>query len=192
MHMPIGWNGMSMPTEGCSVHVLNRTLSHIWWRLYLPTFLLSVWLLTLMYIDSLIVLARPWSSLPIILEFSGLVLCPVWVLCAWMDEGSLRCSCIFLQRSWMSPLCTPHHMQLVLENFTYATMWSSHVNMCTASNTYNHDRKAETLGKPRVTTSICSFYPLFLITLANYTVDWCPFTNYWENLVDSSIVSSAV
>ena len=64
--------------------VLNRTLSHIWWRLYLPTFLLSVGLLTLMYIDSLIVLARPWSSFPIMVKFSGLVLCPVWVLCAWM------------------------------------------------------------------------------------------------------------
>ena len=21
MHMPIGWNGLSMPTEGCSVHI---------------------------------------------------------------------------------------------------------------------------------------------------------------------------
>ena len=21
MHMPIGWNGLSMPTEGCSVHM---------------------------------------------------------------------------------------------------------------------------------------------------------------------------
>ena len=30
--------------------VLNRTLSYIWWGLYLPTFLLSVGLLTLMYI----------------------------------------------------------------------------------------------------------------------------------------------
>ena len=30
-----------------------------------PIFLFSVGLLTLMYIDSLIVLAMPWSSLPI-------------------------------------------------------------------------------------------------------------------------------
>ena len=40
MCMPVGWNGLSMPTEGCSVFmplviinlrsgVLNRTLSHI-------------------------------------------------------------------------------------------------------------------------------------------------------------------
>ena len=49
---------------------------------------ISVGLLTLMYIDSLIVLARPWSSLLIIVKFSELVLCPAWVLCAWMDEGS--------------------------------------------------------------------------------------------------------
>ena len=21
VHMPIGWNGLSMPTEGCSVHI---------------------------------------------------------------------------------------------------------------------------------------------------------------------------
>ena len=30
--------------------------------------------MTLIYIDSLIVLARPWSSLPIMLKFSGVVL----------------------------------------------------------------------------------------------------------------------
>ena len=72
--------------------VLHRTLSHIWWKLYLPTFLLSVGLLTLMNIDSFIVLARPWSSLPMILKLSGVVLCPVWVLCMWMGEGSLRFS----------------------------------------------------------------------------------------------------
>ena len=80
MHMHFGWNVLSMPTEGCSVcipiviinfkvRVLNRTLSHI--RLHLPTFLLSVGLLTLIYIDSFIVLARPWSSLPMMLTFSG-------------------------------------------------------------------------------------------------------------------------
>ena len=50
------------------VRDVNRTLSHIWWRLYLPTFLLSVWLLTLMCIDSLMALARPWSSLPIMIK----------------------------------------------------------------------------------------------------------------------------
>ena len=50
---------LSMPTDGCSVcmliifatfssGVLNRALSDIWWRLYLPTFFLSVGLLTFM------------------------------------------------------------------------------------------------------------------------------------------------
>ena len=71
--------------------VLYRTLSHIWQRLYLPTFLFSVGLLTLMNIDSLIVLARSWSSLLMMLKLSGVVLCPFWVLCTWMGEGSCRC-----------------------------------------------------------------------------------------------------
>ena len=103
MQMPIGWNVLSIPTKGCSVcmpiviinfkvRVLNRTLSHIRWRFCLPIFLFSVELLPLMYIDSLIVLARPWSSLPMMLKLSGVMLCPVWVLCAWMGEGSLSCS----------------------------------------------------------------------------------------------------
>ena len=58
----------------------------------LTHFLFSMGLLTLMYVDSLIVLASPWSSLPIMLKFSGMVLCPVWLLCTWMVEGSFRCS----------------------------------------------------------------------------------------------------
>ena len=104
MHMPKGWNELSMPTEGWLVcmpiviinfkvrGVKQDSHSHIWWRLYLPTFLMSVGLLTLMYIDSLIILAKPWSSFPMMLKFSGLVLCPAWVLCPWLGEGSLRCS----------------------------------------------------------------------------------------------------
>ena len=88
--------------------VLNGTLSHIWWRLYLPTFLLSVGLLTLMYIDSLIVLARPWYSLPIILKFQGWC-CVLSGCCVheWVRVPS-GAPCILLQRSWMSPLCTSH------------------------------------------------------------------------------------
>ena len=72
--------------------VLNRTQPHIWGRLYLPTFLLSVGLLTMIYIDSLIILTGPWSSLPIMFKLSGVVLCPVWVLYTWMDEDSFMCS----------------------------------------------------------------------------------------------------
>ena len=72
--------------------VLSRTLSNTWWRLCLPIFLFSAGLLILMYIDSFIILARPWSSLPMILKLSGVVLFPVRVLHAWMGEGSFRCS----------------------------------------------------------------------------------------------------
>ena len=35
----------------------------------------------LMYIDSLMVLTRPWSSSPMILKLLWLVLCPDWLLC---------------------------------------------------------------------------------------------------------------
>ena len=52
--------------------VLRSTLSHIWCKLNLPTFLLKLGLLTLMYIDSLIVLGVPWSSPAYYLE---VVLC---------------------------------------------------------------------------------------------------------------------
>ena len=50
--------------------MLNSKLSQICGRLYFPIFLLSVGLFTLIYIDSLIVLAKLLSSLPIILKFS--------------------------------------------------------------------------------------------------------------------------
>ena len=50
--------------------MLNNKLSQICGRLYFPIFLLSVGLFTLIYIDSLIVLAKLLSSLPIILKFS--------------------------------------------------------------------------------------------------------------------------
>ena len=42
--------------------------------------------------DSLIVLAMPWSSLPIIWKLSWLVVWPVVLLWLCMGEGSLRCS----------------------------------------------------------------------------------------------------
>ena len=91
-HMPIFWNGLSMPTEGCSVcmpivitnfkvrGVKQDTMQYLM-KVTLTIFLLSVGLLTLMYIDSLMVLARPWSSLLIMVKLSALVLCPDWLLC---------------------------------------------------------------------------------------------------------------
>ena len=72
--------------------VLKRTLSHIWLRLYLPMFWFKVGLFTLMKMDSLMVLASLWSSLPMMLRLVSVVLCPVCFICAWMGEGCLRCS----------------------------------------------------------------------------------------------------
>ena len=47
---------------------------------------------THMKMDSLMVLACPWSSLPMILKLVPVMLCPVCCMCAWMGEGCLRCS----------------------------------------------------------------------------------------------------
>ena len=46
--------------------VLSKTLSHMWGKFNLPIFLFNVGLLTLMKIDSLMFLAKPCPSLPII------------------------------------------------------------------------------------------------------------------------------
>ena len=92
-----------MHTEGCSVCIpivitnfkvrgVKKDSVPYMMKIILTHISISVGLLTQMYIDSLIVLARPWSSLPMMLKFSGVVLCPVWVLCTWMDEASFRCS----------------------------------------------------------------------------------------------------
>ena len=45
---------------------LSKTLSHMWGKLNLPIFLFNVGLLTLITIDSLMYLAKPCPSLPII------------------------------------------------------------------------------------------------------------------------------
>ena len=103
MQMPIAWNGLSMPTEGCSVcmpiAIINFKVRGVKWdsvpymmKIILTYILLCVGLLTLMYIDSWIVLAWPWSYLLIMLKLSWVVLCLVWMLCTWMGEGSFRCS----------------------------------------------------------------------------------------------------
>ena len=46
--------------------VLSKTLSHMWGKLNLPIFLFNVGLFTLIKIDSLMFLAKPCPSLPII------------------------------------------------------------------------------------------------------------------------------
>ena len=70
----------------------------------------AVRLLTLMYIDSLMVLAKPWSSLPMMLKFSGLVLCPVLVLCPLIGEDSFRSSLDLPKRSCLSLMYSSLHL----------------------------------------------------------------------------------
>ena len=72
--------------------MLNNILSQMCGRLYFPIFLLSVGLFTLMYIDSLILLARLLSSLPIILKFSMDVSWPLMFWCWNIGEGAFKCS----------------------------------------------------------------------------------------------------
>ena len=48
-----------------------------------------------MKIYSLMVLARPWSSVPIMVKLSGLVLCPEVLQWPKMAKGSLGCSLYF-------------------------------------------------------------------------------------------------
>ena len=61
--------------------ILNNILSQMCGRWYFPIFLLSVGLFTLIYIDSMIVLAKLLSSLPIILKFSIDVSWPLMFWC---------------------------------------------------------------------------------------------------------------
>ena len=72
--------------------VLIRTSSHTWGRWYLPMFLLRDGLLTLIYIDSLISLERPCSSLPTMLKLLIVVEWPLMLLWSYIGEGAFRCS----------------------------------------------------------------------------------------------------
>ena len=98
----------------------------MWFRLYLPMFWFNVGLFTLMKIDSLMVLAYPHSSFPMMLKLSSVMVWPVCCICPWMGEGCFRCSFLLsprvlevspiyssLQSRWlhwflyMIPLCCP-------------------------------------------------------------------------------------
>ena len=61
-------------------------------KLFLPMFLFRVGLLTLIYMDSVIILVKPCPSLPTMLKLSMVVRWPVvvWWLC--IGEGAFRCS----------------------------------------------------------------------------------------------------
>ena len=68
---------------------------------YFPIFLLRVGLFTLMYIDSLMVLAKLFSSLAIILKFPIDVSWPLLLWCINIGDGALRCS-FTKSSSWLS------------------------------------------------------------------------------------------
>ena len=72
--------------------MLTRTSFHILGRLYLPMFLLWMGLLTLMYMDSLIALAKLQPSLHMILKLSRVVRWHVVDWWPYMCKGALRCS----------------------------------------------------------------------------------------------------
>ena len=72
--------------------MVNNILSQMCGRLYFPIFLLRVGLFTLMYMDSLMALARLLSSLPIILKLSKVVSWPLLLCCRNIGDGAFRCS----------------------------------------------------------------------------------------------------
>ena len=95
----LGWLGLTCPTAcACLLRllrpgVLSKTLSHIWGKLNLPIFLFNERLFTLMNMDSLIFLAKPYPpSLPIIWKLCWVVGWPVLLLWWCIGEGSFRCS----------------------------------------------------------------------------------------------------
>ena len=93
----LGWMYWACPISCANIFILSpgvlrSTLSYIWCKLNLPIFLLMVGLLTLIYIDSLIVLAMAWPSLPIIWKLSCVVVWPVLWLWLCIGDGSFRCT----------------------------------------------------------------------------------------------------
>ena len=79
-------------TYAYGMEMENRFLSQICGRLYFPIFLFRVELFTLMYIDSLIVLARLFSSLAMILKLFNVVTWPLLFWCRNIGEGAFKCS----------------------------------------------------------------------------------------------------
>ena len=61
-----------------------------------------------MYIDSLMALACPQSSLPMLLKLLFCMGCPVACECPCMGKGCLRCFLLLSPMSWMFLLCIPH------------------------------------------------------------------------------------
>ena len=90
MHMPMGWEGLSMPTDGCSVCIpiiiINSKLRGA--KQHSVQYMVKVILTHIAfecgvvdpYVDSLIVLVKQWSSLPVMVKLSRLILCPEMLL----------------------------------------------------------------------------------------------------------------
>ena len=72
--------------------MLTRTLSQMWKRLYLPVFLFRMGLLTLIYMDFLIVLTMLCSSLSTMLKLALVVWCLLVVWWPFIGEGTFKCS----------------------------------------------------------------------------------------------------
>ena len=72
--------------------VLSQTLSYICGKFNLPIFLFNVGLFNIIYIDSLIFLAKLCTSLPIIWKLCWVVGWPVLLLWWCIGEISIRCS----------------------------------------------------------------------------------------------------
>ena len=94
-------------------------LSQMCERLYFPIFLLSVGLFTLIYIDSLIVLAKLLSSLPIILKFSKDVSWPLILWCWNIGEGAFKCSL------YLSPKDLPDFTNVLFPTVNASTSFCS-------------------------------------------------------------------
>ena len=92
-----------------SSEVLNRTLSHMCGRWYLPMFLLRDWLLTLMYNAPLMVLMRFWSSFPFRLKFSIVTVWPVVLEWSYIWKGAFGVLWTSHQKFLKIPQCILHH-----------------------------------------------------------------------------------
>ena len=95
VQVPIGWNGMNMPTIMCVPMYIGR----VYFKARgvkkdsVPDMIKVE--LTYVPIKGQLVFShvnRPWSSLPMMLKLSGVEVCPVCRLCTWVGEGSFRCS----------------------------------------------------------------------------------------------------
>ena len=71
--------------------VFCRTSSQMCISWYFPIFLLRDGSLTQKYMASLMFLVMPCASLPIMVQQSALIGCPMARLCWWMGWGALRC-----------------------------------------------------------------------------------------------------